>query len=62
VGVSVPITKEAFADQTAPARSRQLNPNRLTLIETCAVLPNVRQSEEEDGKEKQDGGSGIFGH
>ena len=62
VGVSAPITKETIADPPAPTLRARLNPNRLTLIKTCAVLPNVRQSEEEDGKEEQDGGSSIFGH
>jgi hypothetical protein len=62
VVVSEPIAKETLADQPAPAPSRQLNSNRLTLIEACAVLSNVRQSEKRDGEEQQDGGSSIFGH
>jgi hypothetical protein len=41
VVASEPIAKDTFADQPAPAPSRWLNPNRLTLIEACADLSNV---------------------
>jgi hypothetical protein len=41
VVASEPIAKDTLADQPAPAPSRWLNPNRLTLIEACADLSNV---------------------
>jgi hypothetical protein len=45
VGVSAQITKETIADRRAPALAPGSTQIVLTLIETCAVLPNVRQSE-----------------